>query len=130
MTFSMHGENNFPLHKSKSTLDVPLKDHMGDEEYLDILRHHLPKIYEQASPDIVFYAAGVDVVQGDRLGRLKMTEEGLRQREHYAVNYLHVEKKVPLVLLTTGGYASSPERTAELHAIVFREALQAEQSLT
>jgi len=80
-TFSMHGERNYPLAKMRSNLDVPLQDGVGDAEYLDSLQRHLPRVLDGAEPDLVFYLAGVDVAAGDRYGKLKLTEEGIRLRD-------------------------------------------------
>src|SRR5260221_2661835 len=79
-TFSMHGERNYPLAKMRSNLDVPLKDGVGDAEYLEALRRHLPAVLDTPNADIVFYLAGVDVAAGDRYGNLALTEGGIRQR--------------------------------------------------
>jgi acetoin utilization deacetylase AcuC-like enzyme len=73
-TFSMHGERNYPLAKMRSTMDVPLQDGMGDAQYLESLQQHLPAVLEDASADVVFYLAGVDVAAGDRYGKLALTE--------------------------------------------------------
>jgi acetoin utilization deacetylase AcuC-like enzyme len=69
-TFSMHGANNFPFRKETSDLDVALPDGVGDDEYLALLAQHLPNIVEAHRPDLVFYVAGADPYEGDRLGRL------------------------------------------------------------
>ena len=75
----MHGEKNFPFQKEVSDLDVALPDGTGDEDYLGALTAHLPGGLEPAQPDFVFYLAGADPYEGDRLGRLKLTIDGLRQ---------------------------------------------------
>jgi acetoin utilization deacetylase AcuC-like enzyme len=90
-----------------------------------------------SKPNIVFYVAGVDVVkvrhvicticntlQGDKLGRLAVTKEGLRDRERSIVDYFFKFHKIPLVILTGGGYQATSEETAELHAYIFREAFK------
>ncbi len=121
-TFSMHGERNYPLAKMRSDLDVPLDDGTQDLEYLDSLRQHLPTVLEKSQPDLVFYLAGVDVAAGDRYGKLSLTDEGIRSREAYVIETVR-DRGVPLAIVLGGGYAVSRERTAELHAHVFREAL-------
>jgi acetoin utilization deacetylase AcuC-like enzyme len=120
-TFSMHGEKNFPLRKIPSDLDVGLPDHTGDLAYLDALAEHLPRAIEQARPDLCFYLAGVDVVVGDRYGRLAMTREGLRARDRFVLESLRA-RGIPATLLLSGGYAKTPELTADLHATVHRVA--------
>jgi acetoin utilization deacetylase AcuC-like enzyme len=121
-TFSMHGERNYPLAKMRSNLDVPLRDGVGDAEYLDLLRGHLPRVLEAANADIAFYLAGVDVAAGDRYGKLALTEEGIRQRDLCVIESVR-SRGVPLSIVLAGGYASSRVRTAELHAHAFREAV-------
>src|SRR5579863_6494096 len=121
-TFSMHGERNYPLAKMRSNLDVPLKDGVGDAEYLDVLHRHLPTVLGTANADIVFYLAGVDVIAQDRYGKLALTEEGIRLRDRYVIEAVR-SAGVPLVIVLAGGYAPTRARTAELHAHAFREAV-------
>ena len=120
-TFSIHGANNYPFRKSASDLDVPLPDGTGDDEYLQALLAHLPQLLERARPDIVLYLAGVDVMAGDRYGRLSLTREGLHRRDNLVLKLVR-ERDTPLVLLMSGGYAPTPTGTADLHAVVHREA--------
>jgi acetoin utilization deacetylase AcuC-like enzyme len=77
-TCSLHGENNFPFRKELSDLDVTFADGAGDDEYLEALGTHLPHLLDRHGPDIVFYLAGADPYEGDRLGRLSLTIDGLR----------------------------------------------------
>jgi len=121
--FSMHGERNYPTRKMRSTLDVGLPDGIGDDQYLTLLRRHLDDILAGFAPDLVFYLAGVDPVRGDRYGRLALSDEGLRQRERCVLDAC-VSRGLPLVITIAGGYAPTPERTAELHSIVFEEAVR------
>ncbi len=118
-TFSMHGERNFPLRKTPSDLDIGLPDHAGDLAYLEALRSHLDAVVDRSRPDLAFYLAGVDVVVGDRYGRLALTREGLRERDRFVVETLR-RRGVPFVLLLAGGYARTAELTADLHATVHR----------
>jgi acetoin utilization deacetylase AcuC-like enzyme len=120
-TFSMHGERNYPLQKARSSLDVGLADGLGDDEYLALLALYLPGILASFKPDIAFYLAGVDPVQGDRYGRLQLTEIGIACRDRYVLETCR-DASVPTVITIAGGYAPTAERTAQLHAIVFREA--------
>jgi len=121
-TFSMHGERNYPTRKMRSTLDVGLEDGVGDEVYLGLLQQHLGAILGRFSPDLVFYLAGVDPAQGDRYGRLALSDDGLRRRERSVLGAVR-SRGLPLVVTIAGGYASTPERTAELHSLVFEEAV-------
>ena len=121
-TFSMHGERNYPTRKMRSTLDVGLPDGLEDDGYLALLEQHLDGILSRFAPDLVFYLAGVDPVRGDRYGRLALTDEGLRRRERRVLSTCR-ERRLPVVVTLAGGYAPTPERTAELHALVFEEAV-------
>jgi acetoin utilization deacetylase AcuC-like enzyme len=120
-TFSMHGERNYPTRKIRSTLDVGLADGVGDDEYLALLRRHLDAIFAGFVPDVVFYLAGVDPARGDRYGRLALSDQGLRLRERCVLEACR-SRGLPVVITIAGGYAPTPERTAELHSIVFQEA--------
>jgi acetoin utilization deacetylase AcuC-like enzyme len=120
-TMSIHGARNFPLRKYPSSLDVPLDDRIGDDEYLALLAHHLPEAIARARPELVFYLAGVDVVEGDRFGRLSLTEPGLARRDGFVVETV-AGQSIPLCLVLSGGYARTAERTAELHAHSHRAA--------
>jgi acetoin utilization deacetylase AcuC-like enzyme len=126
-TFSMHGEKNYPAAKMRSRLDVGLPDGIGDTEYLATLDRHLPEVLDQAAADIAFYVAGVDVVVGDRYGKLALSEEGLRDRERSVIGAVR-RRGLPLVIVLAGGYAATRERTAELHAHVIREAVAFERA--
>jgi acetoin utilization deacetylase AcuC-like enzyme len=125
-TFSMHGERNYPLRKMRSSLDIPLGDGAGDEEYLSVLARHLPFVLDQARADITFYLAGVDVAAGDRYGKLSLTEEGIRRRDRCVIETVRF-RGTPLAIVLGGGYAPTRTRTAELHALTFREAVAYER---
>jgi acetoin utilization deacetylase AcuC-like enzyme len=127
-TFSMHGERNYPLAKRRSSLDVPLQDGVADDEYLDTLQRHLPTVIDTAGADIVFYLAGVDVAAGDRYGKLKLTEEGIRLRDLEVIRAVR-RRGLPLAIVPAGGYAATRARTAELHAHAFREAVVYERAV-
>jgi len=120
-TFSMHGAKNYPFVKECSSRDVELADGMGEVEYMQLLLEHLPQVLDEASADIVFYLAGVDVVAGDRYGRLGLSRAGLRSRDVAVLEAVKV-RGIPLVLLMSGGYAPTAEQTADLHAEVHRAA--------
>lgn len=127
-TFSMHGDRNYPADKMRSDLDVALPDGTGDAEYLASLAAHLPTVLNRGAADLVFYLAGVDVAAGDRYGRLALSDDGIRARDGAVLDAVRT-RGVPLVIVLGGGYASSRERTAELHAHVFREAVARERRL-
>ena len=120
-TLSLHGERNYPARKATSTHDVGLPDGTGDAEYLAALGPALDAALDAARPELAFYVAGVDVLAGDRYGRLALSEQGLRQRERHVLARVRASG-VPLAIVLGGGYAASTLRTAELHAVVFEEA--------
>lgn len=126
-TFSMHGARNYPTAKMRSSLDLPLRDAIDDAEYLELLATHLPAALDRSLPEIAFYLAGVDVVAGDRYGRLALTERGLAERDRFVVETVR-SRGIPLVIVLAGGYAATRERTAELHTHVFRAAAEIERS--
>ena len=128
-TFSMHGERNYPVEKMRSSVDVPLRDGMGDDDYLEQLERHLPGVLSAADAGLAFYLAGVDVAAGDRYGKLALTESGIRRRDRVVIEALR-RRRIPLVILLAGGYAATRSRTVELHAHVFREAVAYERSAT
>ena len=122
-TFSMHGAANFPARKQQSSLDIALPDDTGDEEYLARLRHALPQVFD-FEPEIVYYQSGVDALATDRLGRLSLTPEGLRERDRLVFDACQAAD-VPLVVTLGGGYSVPIEATVEAHATTFRLAAEA-----
>jgi acetoin utilization deacetylase AcuC-like enzyme len=123
-TFSMHGAKNYPFRKPPSSLDVPLPDGTGDADYLATLARHLPAVLDAAAPDLVFYLGGIDVRRNDRFGRLALSRDGIAVRDRFVIASV-LERGLPLCLLLSGGYAATPEETADLHAIMYREAVRA-----
>jgi acetoin utilization deacetylase AcuC-like enzyme len=121
-TFSIHGEKNFPLRKEASKLDVALPNGTGDAEYLKILSEHVPTILHKFQPELVFYQAGVDPFEQDRLGKLKLTLMGLRQRDEFVITTCR-RSGVPIVTVMGGGYAKNIHDTVEAHANTVRVAL-------
>jgi acetoin utilization deacetylase AcuC-like enzyme len=113
-TFSMHGAKNFPFHKVPGTLDVDLPDGMSDHEYLDALATHLPNVIREARPDMVMYLAGADPHEGDRLGRLKLTFDGLRRRDMMVLQTCR-EIGVPVCVTIAGGYGRDVNDTVAVH---------------
>jgi acetoin utilization deacetylase AcuC-like enzyme len=120
-TFSMHGEKNFPFKKEVSDLDVALADGTGDQQYLAALRLHLDAILNRHQPDFVFYLAGADPYEGDRLGRLKMTIDGLRTRDEIVLRTCH-QRGLPVAVTMSGGYASDVDAIVTIHANTIRAA--------
>lgn len=120
MTFSMHGANNFPIRKQRSTLDIELADGTGDAEYLQRLREALPMV-ARFHPDLVLYQSGVDGLQGDRLGRLSLSHAGLIARDETVFRFTK-ENRIPVAITLGGGYSDPILRSAEAHANTFRTA--------
>jgi acetoin utilization deacetylase AcuC-like enzyme len=117
-TFSMHAEKNYPTDKVPGDLDVGLPDGLGDADYLDALRLHVPRLLDAVQPDLVFYNAGVDPHRDDRLGRLALGDEGLAARDRHVVGEAW-RRGIPLVAVIGGGYATDIEALAGRHALVF-----------
>jgi acetoin utilization deacetylase AcuC-like enzyme len=120
-TFSMHGEKNFPFRKEVSDLDVPLADGMRDEAYLALLGQHLDAVLNRHQPDFVFYLAGADPYEGDRLGRLKLTIDGLRMRDEVVFTHCH-QRRLPVAVTMSGGYANDVNAIITIHANTIRTA--------
>ncbi|MCH8487485.1 MAG: histone deacetylase [Candidatus Cyclonatronum sp.] len=122
-TFSMHGEKNYPFQKPPSSLDIGLPDGTTDAPYLKTLGDALDDIFSRFQPDLVFYLGGIDPLEQDHFGRLALTMDGLRRREHAVIDYVK-RKNIPLVLLLAGGYAPTPRDTAIAHAQMFEIAAE------
>lgn len=113
-TFSMHGANNYPTHKEHSSWDIALSDGTRDAEYLDLLASALPKILERFRPEIMFYQAGVDVLAGDRFGKLALTMNGVSERDRLVCAFAH-KAGLPFVVTFGGGYARDINVIVEAH---------------
>jgi acetoin utilization deacetylase AcuC-like enzyme len=120
LTLSVHCRNNFPLRKQQSSIDIELDAGTGDEEYLRVLEAALPRAWE-FRPDFVFYQAGVDGLGSDRLGRLRLSPEGLKERDRQVMRGVR-GLGVPFVITLGGGYSEPIALTAEAHANTFRVA--------
>jgi acetoin utilization deacetylase AcuC-like enzyme len=123
-TLSLHGAHNFPFRKEVSDLDVTFEDGAGDDEYLSALGKHLPGVLDQHRPDIVFYLAGADPYEGDRLGRLKLTIDGLRERDRFVFDACRC-RAIPAVVAMSGGYAPDVNAIVTIHSNTIREAVTA-----
>jgi acetoin utilization deacetylase AcuC-like enzyme len=113
-TFSMHGGRNYPYHKVPGTLDVELPDGTGDDEYLAALGGALPRVLAAASPDLVIYLAGADAHEGDRLGRLRLTFDGLARRDAMVLDACR-EVGIPVAITIAGGYGRNIEDSVRVH---------------
>ncbi|MGD9630479.1 MAG: histone deacetylase [Pyrinomonadaceae bacterium] len=117
-TFSMHGAKNYPLFKQTSSLDIELADRTGDDEYLDTLEHALSRVILH-DPDVIFYLAGADPFEKDKLGRLGLSIDGLRRRDEMVLRFAH-GRGVPIVTTMSGGYAADIADTVEIHTNTIR----------
>ncbi|MCF8331980.1 MAG: histone deacetylase [Bacteroidales bacterium] len=118
-TFSMHGERNYPLRKEISDLDIPLDDGASDSDYLDKLMHYLPKLINRIKPDFVFYQAGVDALNDDKLGKLSLSVQGLKNRDDFVFNTFS-KHYIPVAVSMGGGYARRLRDIVEAHCNTFR----------
>ncbi len=122
-TLSVHAQHNYPLKKEQSDLDVGLADATGDAAYLEALEPALEQAFAH-DPDLVFFNAGVDVLQNDRFGRLGLSLRGLAERDGVVFEKVKQANK-PLVVVMGGGYNRDPQMTIAGHAQTYRLALEA-----
>jgi acetoin utilization deacetylase AcuC-like enzyme len=124
-TFSMHQQHNYPMFKPRSDLDVGLADRTGDARYLEALLGALPSVLA-SGPDLVFYLAGADPFEGDRLGGLTLTKAGLCERDRLVIGAVR-GAGIPLVTVLAGGYAADLADTVDIHVTTIREMVKAAQ---
>lgn len=122
-TFSIHGAKNFPLRKYPGDLDVALPDGTDDASYLEALDAALDRILDLAAFDLVFYLAGADPFEGDRLGRMQLTKQGLQQRDRSVLGRCR-RAGLPVAIAMAGGYARQIEDIVDIHAATIRIALE------
>jgi acetoin utilization deacetylase AcuC-like enzyme len=120
-TLSMHGEHNFPFRKEASDWDVALPDGCDDALYLSELQSALTQMAQRFSPSMVFYLAGADPHEGDRLGRLKLSFAGLQARDDMVLDWAW-QRRIPLVLAMAGGYGKNLEDTVQVQINTFTQA--------
>ena len=121
-TLSLHGARNFPFRKEASDLDVDLPDGCGDDEYLAALDGALDELDRRFEPGLVIYLAGADPYQGDRLGRLKLSFDGLEARDRRVFDWAW-QRRVPLAFSMAGGYCPNIEETVTIQMNTWRVAL-------
>jgi acetoin utilization deacetylase AcuC-like enzyme len=122
-TFSMHCEVNFPGTKQVSDLDIALPVGMEDEEYLQTLAHYLTDVLTAVKPDLVLYDAGVDTHNGDRLGKLALTDTGIFRREMQVLSTC-IAARYPVACVIGGGYADDLNSLVYRHSLLHRAASQ------
>ena len=122
-TFSMHGQENYPLHKEKSYLDIGLPTYTTDDVYLSTLKKTLPNLIDKVQPDFVFYLSGVDILESDKLGKLSVSMEGCKQRDTFVLETLH-HYNLPVAVSMGGGYSPKIADIVNAHCTTFKEALR------
>ncbi len=120
-TLSLHAARNYPHDKAASDLDVPLPDGVEDEAYLEALGSALRQVLQTFEPQFVFYNAGVDPHEADRLGRLALSDEGLAERDRRVIGFFR-DRQVPVAGVIGGGYSRDIEALARRHSILHRTA--------
>jgi acetoin utilization deacetylase AcuC-like enzyme len=113
-TFSIHGAGNFPFRKEESDLDVALPDGADDGEFLVALERGLERALDTSEAQLAIYLAGADPYEGDRLGRLSVTKDGLTERDRLVLESCR-ERGVPVAVTMAGGYARDVKDTVEIH---------------
>ena len=121
-TFSMHGKNNFPFRKEKSDLDIGLEDHTNGKDYLKILEQNLTNLFDRLSPDFIFYLAGADVLDKDKLGRLNLSKEDCKIRDQLVFQACK-DNNAPVQVGTAGGYAKQVRDTVDVHSQTVEEGI-------
>ena len=113
-TFSMHGAKNYPTRKDTSDLDIALPDRTGDQEYLDALEQGMARAIAESTPEFLFFIAGADPHEHDRLGRLALTKSGLRERDRLVFETVH-RHGLPMAISMAGGYGRDVQDTVDIH---------------
>ena len=119
----MHGKNNFPFKKEKSSLDIGVEDGIEDVEYLKIVERVLPELFTKINPQFVFYLSGVDVLSTDKMGKLKLSLDGCRMRDEM-VYTLCKQYGLPVQTSMGGGYSSLLYQVVDAHCNTFKMGLK------
>lgn len=113
-TFSIHGARNYPFKKQQSDLDIALPDRTGDADYLAALEAGLAEAVTRARADLAIYLAGADPFEGDRIGRLALTRDGLARRDHLVLGTCR-RAGLPVAVAMAGGYARELDDVVAIH---------------
>lgn len=124
ITFSMHGAKNFPFIKEKSHFDVELEENVNNQAYLESLEYHLDFLFSKIKPGFVFYQAGVDILETDKLGKLKVSAEGCKLRDRMVFRYCK-QAGVPVQVSMGGGYSRDIRDIVNAHVETYRAAITA-----
>jgi acetoin utilization deacetylase AcuC-like enzyme len=122
-TLSLHGARNFPFQKERSDLDIALPDGCGDQDYLHALDLALNELAQRFDPDLLIYLAGADVHEGDRLGRLKLSVDGVQARDRRVFDWAW-QRRTPVVMTMAGGYGQRIEDTIAVQLNSYRVAAE------
>ncbi|CAM3632585.1 histone deacetylase [Polynucleobacter brandtiae] len=126
-TLSLHGENNFPFIKEVGDLDIGLPDQCQDDQYMVALHHSLALLDARFKPDFIIYLAGADPHEGDRLGKLSISKEGMRLRDQCVFQY-GLDRQIPIAFSMAGGYGKEIHSTVEIHLQTIQTALHFHQA--
>lgn len=118
-TLSFHGQKNYPFKKENSDLDYGFDDFTNDDFYLKKLKEIIPKTIDNFQPNFIFYLAGVDVLENDKLGRLSLSLEGCVQRDKFIFKHCK-RNNIPVQVSMGGGYSINIEEIVEAHSNTFR----------
>ena len=124
-TLSIHGENNFPFTKEQSDLDIGLPNGCEDSDYLRALDQGL-EMLNRFKPDFIIYLAGADPHEGDRLGKLNISKDGMRQRDEAVFQY-GLDRQIPIAFSMAGGYGREIKTTVDIHFQTIQTALRYQQ---
>jgi len=122
-TFSVHSESNYPARKERSSWDIGLPDGTTDQQYLEVVIEALPQLLKKFNPEVILYQAGVDVLAGDRFGKLALTMSGVAERDRAVCVFAH-RAGIPLVVTLGGGYARNIDQIVEAHCQTVKIAKQ------
>ena len=122
-TLSLHGEKNFPFRKEASDLDVELPDGCLDAPYLQALEQALDELDRRFEPGLVLYLAGADPHEGDRLGRLALSFDGLEARDRRVFDWAY-QRRIPLAFVMAGGYGVNIDDTVQVQVNTYRVAFE------
>jgi acetoin utilization deacetylase AcuC-like enzyme len=121
-TLSIHGENNFPFTKEVSDFDIGLPDQTSDQAYMSALHQGLEVLDTKFKPDFIIYLAGADPHEGDRLGKLSVSKDGMRERDECVFQY-GLDRQIPIAFSMAGGYGVEIQSTVDIHFQTIQSAL-------